>query len=81
MAILVCPFLGKILLRFTDLGKKAYGELRERGGCFLWFENLWSFVCKLELLNQMNLQGLAMWEAGGYFPEVWSYLHEYFELE
>jgi len=67
----------------APLNRETHSELAwfrtREGGCTVWFEDLWSLVRKIELLNQMNLQGLAMWESGGYFPEAWSYVHEYFE--
>jgi spore germination protein YaaH len=56
----------------------AWFRTRE-GGYTVWFEDLWSMVRKIELLHHMNLQGLAMWESGGYFPDAWNYVRDYFE--
>jgi spore germination protein len=51
-------------------------RLPGEGGMSVWLEDLYSLLSKWELLKQMNLQGLALWEVGAYFPEAWHYLHE-----
>jgi spore germination protein len=52
---------------------------REGGGS-VWLEDLWSLARKAEIVSQMKLQGLALWELGGHFPEVWDYLHEHYRI-
>jgi spore germination protein YaaH len=49
------------------------------GGCSVWHEDLWSMLRKLELVESLKLQGLALWESGAYLPELWTYLREEYE--
>ncbi|MFD2169238.1 LysM peptidoglycan-binding domain-containing protein [Tumebacillus lipolyticus] len=49
-------------------------------GHSVWLEDIQSFVRKLEILEQMKLQGIALWEVGGYFPDAWRYLYEQYEV-
>ncbi|WP_172844428.1 LysM peptidoglycan-binding domain-containing protein [Tumebacillus algifaecis] len=49
------------------------------GGHSVWFDDVKSFVGKLEMLEHMKLQGIALWEVGAYFPDAWQYLYEMYE--
>ena len=50
------------------------------GGCSVWMEDLRSLLCKLDDLNELGWQGLALWEAGGYLPEAWTYLADMYTV-
>ena len=50
------------------------------GGCSVWMEDLWSLLRKIDVLHELGWQGLAMWEAGGYLPEAWSYLADTYSV-
>lgn len=48
-------------------------------GTSVWLEDLWSMSRKLELLDMLKLQGLALWESGAYLPEFWEYIRDEYE--
>ncbi|PWK05105.1 LysM peptidoglycan-binding domain-containing protein [Tumebacillus permanentifrigoris] len=50
-------------------------------GCSVWQEDLWSMLRKLELVESLKLQGLALWESGAYLPELWTYIREEYETQ
>ncbi|MBL0387365.1 LysM peptidoglycan-binding domain-containing protein [Tumebacillus sp. ITR2] len=49
------------------------------GGTAVWHEDLWSMLRKLELVETLKLQGLALWESGAYLPELWEYIRGEYE--
>ena len=50
------------------------------GGCSVWMEDLRSLLRKIDTLHELGWQGLALWEAGGYLPEAWSYLADTYSV-
>lgn len=57
-------------------GEQAWFRCPGEGGYSVWYEDLWSLVRKLDLLDRMKLQGLALWEQGAYMPDAWHYLSD-----
>jgi spore germination protein len=49
-------------------------------GHSVWLDELTSFIRKLEILENLKLQGLALWEAGACFPDAWQYIAEQYEM-
>ena len=37
----------------------------------IWYENSWSAAYKLDLVNRLNLGGVALWRLGGEDPALW----------
>ncbi|HEU4962798.1 MAG TPA: LysM peptidoglycan-binding domain-containing protein [Bacilli bacterium] len=69
---------GMPLLREPS-GELVWFRYAPEGGYSVWYEDLWNFVRKLHLLDQLKLQGLALWEQGAYMPEAWHYLSDFLE--
>lgn len=70
---------GSPLLRDSATDLAWFRCPNREGGHSVWLEDMKSFVRKLEILENMKLQGLALWEVGAYFPEAWRYLYEEYE--
>ncbi|KEO85205.1 LysM peptidoglycan-binding domain-containing protein [Tumebacillus flagellatus] len=59
----------------------AWYVLRGEEGTAVWHEDLWSMLRKLELVEALKMQGLALWESGAYLPELWEYIRGEYETE
>ncbi len=44
----------------------------------IWYENSWSASLKLDLVNRLNLGGVALWRLGGEDPHLWPLIREKF---
>lgn len=49
----------------------TYGNNRQ-----VWFENRYSIKYKLELVNEYNLNGIALWRLGQEDQEIWDVINE-----
>ena len=68
---------------WDDSSQAPYFQYRDTGnrGHEVWFENAFSLGNKLDLVDEYDLKGIAIWRLGMEDPGVWDVLKNRIKIE